>query len=157
MAKANSIKNSINKFEFYTPYHNQKKVEPYHTVGESMTQEQFAEESEINNIIRSHDRNGVIEHINRGNAIYADFSGITDFSDALEQIREAQSEFQNIPWEIREKFKNDAGQFFKFASNPENIQELRELGLANPEQSVAMPTEQAIPEPVEPQNSKGQE
>lgn len=147
----------INKIEFYTPYHNQKKVKPFKTVGESMTQEQFAEESEINNILRSHDRNGIIEHINRGNAIYGDFSEVTDFSDALDQIKEAQNEFQNIPWQIREQFQNDAGQFFKFASNPDNIDELRELGLANPEQSVAMPTEQAIPEPVEPQNSKGQE
>ena len=146
-----------NKYEFYTPYTNPKKVEPFNTVGDSMTQEQFAEESEINNIIRSHDRNGVIEHINRGNAIYADFSGITDFSDALEQIREAQTEFQNVPWEIREKFQNDAGQFFKFASNPENLQELREMGLANPKHSEAMPSEPAIPQPVEPQNSKGEE
>ena len=146
-----------NVYEFYTPYHNQKTVKPFETVGESMTQEQFAEESEINNIIRSHDRNGVIEHINRGNAIYADFSGITDFSDALEQIKEAQTEFQNVPWEIREKFQNDAGQFFKFASNPDNIQELREMGLANPKQSEAMPSEPAIPQAVEPQNSKAEE
>ena len=148
---------SKNNFEFYTPYQNPKRVEPFHTVGESMTQEQFAEESEINNIIRSHDRNGVIEHINKGNAIYGDFSNITDFSEALDQIREAQNEFQQIPSEIREKFQNDAGQFFKFASNPDNIQELRDLGLAHPEESVAMPTEQAIPQPVEPQNSKGEE
>ena len=155
MPKANQ--NSPDKFEFYTPYKNPKKVEPFNTVGESMTQEQFAEESEINNIIRSHDRNGVIEHINKGNAIYGDFSNITDFSEALDQIREAQNEFQQIPSEIREKFQNDAGQFFKFASNPDNIQELRDLGLAHPEESVAMPTEQAIPQPVEPQNSKGEE
>tara|TARA_B100000965_G_C19582630_1_gene754311 strand:+ start:1988 stop:2446 length:459 start_codon:yes stop_codon:yes gene_type:complete len=146
-----------NVYEFYTPYINPKKVEPFNTVGESMTQEQFAEESEINNIIRSHDRNGVIEHINRGNAIYADFSGITDFSDALEQIREAQQEFQNIPSEIREKFQNDAGQFFKFASNPDNLDEMRQMGLANPEQSTAMPVEPAIPQAVEPQNSKAEE
>jgi len=149
--------NKISKIEFYTPYVNPKKVEPFNTVGESLTQEQFAEESEINNIIRSHDRNGVIEHINRGNAIYADFSNITDFSDALEQIREAQNEFQQIPSEIREKFKNDAGQFFKFASNPDNIEELRELGLAEPKRPDAMPSEPAIPEAVEPQNSKAQE
>ena len=89
--------------------------------------------------------------------IYADFSGITDLSDALHQIKEAQEEFLNVPSEIREKFQNDAGQFFKFASNPDNLGELREMGLANPEQSVAMPTEQPIPDPVEPQNSKGQE
>ncbi len=148
---------SKNNFQFYTPYTNPKVVEPFNTVGESLTQEQFAEESEINNIIRSHDRNGVIEHINRGNAIYGDFSGITDFSEALDQIREAQNEFMNIPSEIREKFQNDAGQFFKFASNPENIQELREMGLAYPEQSDAMPSETAIPEAVEPQNSEAQE
>ena len=153
MAKSHSKSN----FEFYTPYTNPKTVEPFHTSGESLTQEQFAEESEINNIIRSHDRNGVIEHINRGNAIYGDFSGITDFSEALDQIREAQNEFQQIPSEIREKFQNDAGQFFKFASNPDNIQELREMGLANPEQSEAMPSEPAIPQPAEPQNSKGEE
>ena len=146
-----------NVYEFYTPYTNQKKVEPFYTVGESMTQEQFSEECEINNIIRSHDRNGVIEHINRGNAIYADFSGITDFSDALEQIREAQSEFMNIPSEIREKFQNDAGQFFKFASNPDNHQELQDMGLANPSPSVAMPTEPAIAESAEPQNSEDQQ
>jgi phage internal scaffolding protein len=146
-----------NVYEFYSPYTNPKKVEPFYTVGESMTQEQFAEESEINNILRSHDRNGIIEHINRGNAIYGDFSNITDFSDALEQIKQAQSEFQNIPWEIREKFQNDAGQFFKFASDPDNLQELRDMGLANPEQSVAMPTETAIPETAEPQNSEVQE
>lgn len=146
-----------NIYEFYTPYINQKTVKPFETVGESMTQEQFAEESEINNILRSHDRNGVIEHINRGNAIYGDFSNITDFSDALQQIKEAQNEFQEIPWQIREKFQNDAGQFFKFASNPDNIQELRELGLANPEQSEAMPSEPAIPHAVEPQNSKAEE
>jgi phage internal scaffolding protein len=155
VAKANP--NFSNKFEFYTPYHNQKKVKPFNTVGESMTQEQFAAESEINNIIRSHDRNGVIEHINRGNAIYADFSNITDFSDALEQIREAQNEFQQIPSEIREKFQNDAGNFFKFASNPDNIEELRELGLAEPKRPDAMPSEPAIPEAVEPKNSKAQE
>lgn len=77
-----------------------------------MTQQHFADESEINNIIRSHDRNGVIEHIHRGNAIYGDFSEITDLSDALVQIQEAQKEFLNIPSEIREKFKNDAGEFF---------------------------------------------
>lgn len=146
-----------NVYEFYSPYVNPKIVEPFNTVGESMTQEQFAQESEINNIIRSYDKNGVIEHINRGNAIYGDFSNITDFSEALDQIKQAQNEFQQIPSEIREKFQNDAGQFFKFASNPDNIQELRDLGLANPEPSSAMPEEPPIPQPEEPQNSEGKE
>lgn len=147
----------MKKIQFYTPYINPKTVDPFNTVGESLTQEQFAEECKINNILRSHDRNGVIDHIHRGNAIYGDFSNVTDFSDALNQIKAAQSEFMNIPSEIREKFKNDAGEFFKFASNSENLDELRQMGLAIPKDSVAMPTEQAIPDAVEPQNSEAQE
>ena len=144
--------------EFKTPYKNPPSRCWFETTGESMTQQHFAEESEINNILRSHDRNGVIEHIHRGNAIYADFSNITDLSDALHQIKEAQQEFLNIPSEIREKFQNDAGQFFKFASDPNNLPELRKMGLANPEQSEAMHSDQpAIPDAVEPQNSEAQE
>jgi phage internal scaffolding protein len=143
---------------FKTPYTNPPSRCWFETTGDSMTQQHFAEESEINNILRSHDRNGVIEHIHRGNAIYGDFSNITDFSDALHQIKEAQQEFLNIPSEIREKFQNDAGQFFKFASNPDNLQELRDMGLANPQQSVAMPADiPANPEAVDPQKSEAQD
>ena len=150
--KLNNIPN------FRTPYTNPPTRCWFETTGESMTQQHFAEESEINNILRSHDRNGVIEHIHRGNAIYADFSGITDLSDALHQIKEAQEEFLNVPSEIREKFHNDAGKFFKFASDPNNLDELRELGLANPKESVAMPADNTIPEAVETTNiSKAQE
>ena len=147
-----------NTIEFKSPYTNPPTRCWFETTGESMTQQHFAEESEINNILRSHDRNGVIEHIHRGNAIYGDFSNITDFSDALDQIREAQQEFLNVPSEIREKFQNDAGQFFKFASDPNNLDELIKMGLANPKQSEAMHSDQpAIPEAVEPQNSEAQE
>jgi phage internal scaffolding protein len=138
-----------NIIEFNTPYKKQSPRCFFDTEGESLTQQHFQEESEINNIIRSHDRNGVIEHIHKGNAIYADFSNITDLSDALHQIKEAQDEFLNVPSEIREKFQNDAGQFFKFASNPDNLDELITMGLANPKQSTAMPVEPPTPE-VEP-------
>jgi phage internal scaffolding protein len=151
-------KTKTNLMQFKSPYTNPPPRCWFETQGESMTQQHFAEESEINNILRTYDRNGVIEHIHRGNAIYADFSNITDLSDALHQIKEAQEEFLNIPSEIREKFQNDAGKFFKFASDPANLKELREMGLANPEQSAAMPADiPAIPATVEPQNSKVQE
>ena len=151
-------KSKSNVIDFKTPYSNPPTRCWFETTGESMTQQHFAEESEINNILRSHDKNGVIEHIHRGNAIYADFSGITDLSDALHHIKEAQEEFLNVPSEIREKFQNDAGQFFKFASNPENLPELRKMGLANPEQSVAMPTDiPANPVAEDPQKSEAQD
>lgn len=139
--------------QFKSPYTNPPTRCWFYTEGESLTQQHFQEESEINNIIRSHDRNGVLEHIHKGNAIYADFSNVTDLSDALDQIKEAQQEFLNIPSEIREKFKNDAGLFFKFASDPSNQDEMRQLGLIKPQESVAMPTEKESTS-AEPQNSE---
>ena len=141
-----------NVITFNTPYGQQPPRCFFHTTGESLTQQHFQEESEINNIIRSYDKNGVIEHINRGNAIYADFSNVTDFSDALSQINEAKEEFLRIPSDIREQFQNDPGQFFKFASDPNNLDQLVEMGLANPKISEAMPSEESSS--VEPQNSK---
>ena len=135
-------------------YTNPKKPCFFETTGESLTQQHFADESEINNILRSHDRNGVIEHIHRGNAIYGDFSEITDLSDALVQIQEAQKEFLNIPSEIREKFKNDAGEFFKYASNPDNEEGMRQMGLLNPIKSSAMPEDKANLEAVEPSTAQ---
>ena len=142
-----------NVVTFKTPYNNPPTRCFFETTGESLTQQHFKEETEINNILRAHDRNGVIEHIHRGNAIYGDFSEITDFSDAIEQIKEAQAEFLTIPSGIREKFKNDAGEFFKFASNPDNHKQMVEMGLANPDKSTAMPVEHESSS-VEPQNSK---
>jgi len=151
-------KTKSNIVEFKTPYTNPPSRCWFETTGESMTQQHFAEESEINNILRSHDRNGIIEHIHRGNAIYADFSEITDLSDALHQIKEAQEEFLNVPSEIREQFKNDAGQFFKFASNPDNLDELVKMGLANPKESAAMPADNpANPVAVDPKKSEAQD
>ena len=145
-----------NPIKFYTPYGTQPPRCFFETTGDSMVQVQFQEESEINNILRSHDRNQHIESIHRGNAIYSDFSNITDFTEALEMIQEAKDEFMNIPSDIREKFQNDPGKFYQYASNPDNHDGLVELGLAKKE-SVAMPTEPATPEPAEPQNSEGQE
>lgn len=143
---------------FHSAYSQTSPVCAFHTEGESLTQQQFTDECDIQNILRSHDRNGVITHIHKGNAIYGDFSNITDFSDALDQIKDAQDSFMNIPSEIREQFKNDAGEFFKFASNSDNEEKMREMGLLKPLDSVAMPTEQpANPDPVEPQNSEGQD
>jgi hypothetical protein len=38
----------------------------FHTEGESLTQQHFQEECDIVNIIKRHDRNGIIEHVHRG-------------------------------------------------------------------------------------------
>ena len=117
-----------NKIPFKTPY-NGRVACSFETTGESMTQEHFREETEILNIIRRHDRNGVIDHINKGSAIYGDFSEITDYRDMIHKLREADSAFAQVPSDIRKRFENDPAKFFNFVTDPNNHAQLADMGL----------------------------
>ena len=138
-----------NKIPFKTPY-NGRVACSFETTGESMTQEHFREETEILNIIRRHDRNGVIDHINKGQAIYGDFSEITDYRDMIHKLREADQAFAQVPSDIRKRFENDPAKFFNFVSDSANHDELAEMGLVNkPKEKVSSPTieEEKSPSP----------
>lgn len=113
---------------FKTPY-NGRVACSFETTGESMTQEHFREETEILNIIRRHDRNGVIDHINKGTAIYGDFSEITDYRDMIHKLREADSAFAQVPSDIRKRFENDPAKFFNFVTDQNNHAQLKQMGL----------------------------
>ena len=113
---------------FKTPY-NGRVACSFETTGESMTQENFREETEILNIIRRHDRNGVIDHVNKGKAIYGDFSEITDYRDMIHKLREADSAFAQVPSDIRKRFENDPAKFFNFVTDSANTAELEKMGL----------------------------
>jgi hypothetical protein len=125
-----------NKIPFKTPY-NGRVACSFETTGESMTQEHFKEETEILNIIRRHDRNGVIDHINKGSAIYGDFSEITDYRDMIHKLREADSAFAQVPSDIRKRFENDPAKFFNFVTDSANHDALAEMGLVMKKEPVS--------------------
>ena len=112
---------------FRTAYEPHKKY-VFKTSGESLTQQHFKEECDVINIIKRHDRNGIIEHVQRGQARYGDFSEVADYREALDLVRDAQDEFMTIPSDIRKKFDNDPGKFYEFVSNPDNKEELKQMG-----------------------------
>ena len=121
-------KGQVNKtITFRTAYDPHKKY-VFKTSGESLTQQHFKEECDVINIIKKHDRNGIIEHVQRGQARYGDFSEVEDYREALDLVRDAQDEFMTIPSDIRKKFDNDPGKFYEFVSNPDNKEELKTMG-----------------------------
>ena len=149
MAQVNGINEEnmkATKIPFKTPY-NGRVACSFETTGESMTQEHFREETEILNIIRRHDRNGVIDHINKGTSIYGDFSEITDYRDMIHKLREADSAFAQVPSDIRKRFENDPAKFFNFVTDSSNHEALAEMGLAlRPEPTNSSPnTEEEKP------------
>jgi phage internal scaffolding protein len=114
---------------FRTHYSPQVRVS-FETKGESLTEQQFAEESQILNKIRKYDSQGFFDSINRNPAQYNDFTQVRDLADAIDQIEQARDAFQTIPSDIRKQFNNSPSEFFDFASKESNYDELVKLGLA---------------------------
>lgn len=67
---------------------------------------------------------------------FEDVSAVPDFRSARDIVNAAEAKFMALPAIVRRRFDNDAAQFLDFATNPENLSELRSMGLAKPEASV---------------------
>lgn len=117
------------KLQFVTAYGGHDRL-AFETTGESMAQQHFMKECDVREIIKRNDRTGIIEHVNRGVAQYADVSDVKDYKAALEMINSSMESFMTLPSDIRKMFDNDPGEFFEFATNPANAEKMQELGLA---------------------------
>ena len=123
-------------------------------VGEGSTvQQQFKESTDINNIMKKYEKDGVLLHVNRYQGAYGDFTVLPDFQTAMHKMMDAQDMFMTLPASIRKKFNNDPGEFVEFATDPENQDQLRELGLA-PKVKPGEEPKQEQPKPAE-QSPKG--
>lgn len=95
--------------------------------GESRTKQAFKEECDINRILSSYMRTGIVQ----GAATpptYGDLSPI-DYQSALNLIIEAEEAFDSLPSALRKRFDNDPSEYLSFASNPDNRDEMIKLGL----------------------------
>lgn len=98
----------------------------------SMTQQQFKDECDINNIISKYQKTGTITHLRRTEGQYLDMSEISDYQTSLNKVIEANRLFDELPSEVRLRFGNDPAQFINFCENPEkNYEEGVKLGLFN--------------------------
>lgn len=95
-------------------------------------QQQFKEDADINTLVQRFGITGTMPVMNRI-PTQGDFTGVTDYHSALNALIAADAEFMKLPAEVRTRFDNDAGKFLDFTSNPENLPELRKMGLAKPE------------------------
>lgn len=83
--------------------------------GVMMTQQHFAEEADIETIVRRFGLTGQFpSSVTAG--VYGDFTGITDYESAEETIRRTHERFMLLPAELREKFGNDPGRLVEFAA-----------------------------------------
>ncbi len=105
----------------------------------SRTVQSSKDECDINTIMQRYKQVGLIEHVNTAKAHYGDFTEVNEFQEALNLVNTANEDFMKLPADIRSLFDNDAGKFLEFATNPKNIDEMVELGLAKKPKAVTQP------------------
>jgi phage internal scaffolding protein len=96
----------------------------------TLTQQHFKDECDINNILRQFNVTGLLPE-NALSPRYGDFTGISDYHTALNQVIAAEDEFMRLPAELRARFENDPAQLIEFLENSENKDEAIKLGLVN--------------------------
>lgn len=102
-------------------------------VGESLTVQADAEDADINTIVRRFHLTGSMPQGLRP-PTYADFDEVFDFHSAQIAVARATEMFMAMPADVRSRFSNDPQIFLDFAENPDNIDDLRAMGLAVPKE-----------------------
>lgn len=104
----------------------------------SLTQQQFAEDADINTIVRRFGLIGTLPE-SWSSPQSGDFSGISDFHEALNLVTSAQQSFMEVPAELRARFNNDPGRLLNFLDDDSNKEEAIKLGLVNKPVEVPRP------------------
>lgn len=95
---------------------------------QTLTQQQFLEETDINTIVRRFGLTGELPTDFR-EPQYGDYTGIFDYQTAMNAVRQADETFMEMPANIRARFHNNPQELLEFLDDDDNRQEAIKLGL----------------------------
>lgn len=99
---------------------------------EDMTLQQFADDADINTILRRFSLTGELGGTRR-EPLTGDLTLVTDYQQACNILRDAREHFMRLPAEVRRDLDNDPGRLSEWLDDPANLAKGRDLGLINPE------------------------
>lgn len=85
-------------------------------------------EVDINNIIKRYKGNAFATVEQLQSLVFDDVTG-NDFMEANLMILKARESFMSLPSELRKRFDNNPASFLDFVQNPDNVEEMYDLGL----------------------------
>lgn len=103
-----------------------------------LTKDSEMQGCDINWIVNQYAKNGI--PIQPVEELYADVSMMGGFKEAMDYIADAESQFMQLPWQVRKRFNDNAAAFVDFCSDEKNRPEMEALGLL-----VEKPTAPAAP------------
>lgn len=122
--------------EFYTRY-NAPKSPVADSSKPSLTQQEFKESCDINNILAKFSVQAQALGVDpsqlmpQDQGTYGDFSNLDDFQTAQNKIAFLNDQFSNLPSDVRRRFGDDLNNFVSAISDPSRVDELGELGVWN--------------------------
>lgn len=102
---------------------------------EGKTQQSFYKDANVNEIMKKFQNTGKLMLGNR-EATYGHVPATT-FHEAMNIVVEAEQMFAGLPSKLRKRFHHDPAEYMEFALNPDNRDEMAQLGLLNPEAAKA--------------------
>lgn len=98
----------------------------------SRTQQHFAEEVDINTIVKRFGLTGELPK-DVPMVLQGDFTNVVDFQSAMDMVVQARESFDAQPAHVRSRFDNDPQKFLAFVSEKDNFDEAVKLGLVREE------------------------
>ena len=114
----------------------------------SLAQQHMKDECDINIIVERFGVTGKFP-VSPIEPTYGDFSGVSDYHDALNRIEASNKAFMALPAKIRAKFDHDPNALLQFLQNEDNRDEAIEIGLIDGKPVVA-PIVSAVETPKDP-------
>jgi len=119
-----------------------RSTRPVLNTGKGLTKQSMRDECDINVIMKKYAKTGLTNFVSARKGEYMEVPNI-DFHEAMNLITKSNEMFDDMPSELRKRFRNDPGEFMDFVHDPNNLEEMYSLGLAQ------RPPEEAPPVVVE--------
>lgn len=94
----------------------------------SLTQQQFKDEVDINNIVNNLRKGIIPPHMAAHKPQYGDATSI-EYVDALNKVAQINNVFERLPARLRAKFQNRPEMLMKWLEDPENAEKAKKMGL----------------------------
>lgn len=140
--------------KFKTAYCAKPRVQISFDENSRWTKQSFRDECNVNTIMNRYLQNGEIPVINQQAPQYLDVTGL-EFQEKMEFVAGAQTLFNELPSNLRNRFQNDPAQMLDFCSNPANRAEMASMGLLRvpPASPATLPSTNQNQPPVAPSDA----
>lgn len=109
--------------------HVPQRSKPYVDPLPSKTDQSFAHECDVNNIMLKLAKTGELTHRARSAGVYADVSGLKDLQGAFKAVETARTAFETLPSGLRKMIDNDPSKLADFLNDPKNEEFLVQQGV----------------------------